>query len=183
MNTRFADIIAENEQLRAMIPEDKLATIKLQSLQLPTITALLSPDPLPVAAKSSRTPQRLSSSPPPKRAKPDTPTQPTKTSNVEHKVSTTTKTSHSNQTSQLNQLPAQPTPIFPMALLAAATFNFQQQRQSGASPHQTPQLPTFVPPPQLCMKRFNPSAFCLCVGCLMQNGNMNASLQSIRSNR
>ncbi|KAI6182122.1 Helix-loop-helix DNA-binding domain protein [Aphelenchoides bicaudatus] len=62
LNKRFTDISAENQQLRAMIPEDKLSTIK--SIELPpiqlatTIDTDFSPTLMP-PAKS----RRLSSSP------------------------------------------------------------------------------------------------------------------------
>lgn len=165
-----------------MIPEDKLSTIKLQPLQLATITSLPSPinDHLPPAAKTPRLSQSLSSTPP-QQSKLDTPPisiANTSTIETSTKPITTPQPSAQTRQQQINE----PTPVFPMALLAA--FNLQQQH-SGILPNPQPPhpMPTFPPLP-ICMKRFNPAAFCLCVGCLMQNGNMNAGLvgRSMRPN-
>lgn len=171
MNKRFNDIVAQNEQLRAMIPEDKLSTLKLQSIQLATITALPSPtasDHLPLAAKTPRLSSQSLSSTPPRQKQSNTPPP---TNIVENVPKTTPQ--------QPNHTDPAP---FPMALLAAAAFNLQQPGRFPPMPHQ--QMPAFAQPPQLCMKRFNPSSFCLCVACLMQNGNLNATFvgRSMRQN-
>jgi hypothetical protein len=127
-----------------------LSTIKLPPLQLAAITTLPSAIVENIGA-TKRTIHSLSSTPPKHSVKPDTPP-----SNL------TTKNTDNVSIPQQSSRPQQPSQTFPMALLAAAAFNYQQQ-------HQT-QVPPFIPPSQVCMKRINSSALCLCVGCLMHNG-------------
>lgn len=154
-----------------MIPEDKLSTIK--SIELPpiqlatTIDTDFSPTLMP-PAKS----RRLSSSPV-DHQKIDLP------ANVNSKKASENKPSPSSQQQQPSAPSTNIEPVFPMALLAAAAFNLHGQ--PGALQTQSPmhQFPTFGhPSPHFCMKRFNPAAFCACVGCFMQNASLNAALVS-----
>jgi hypothetical protein len=169
MNKRFSDIAAENEQLRSMIPEDKLATIKLPPVQMVTTIAPELPTLMP-PAKS----RRLSSSPVAQK--------------VDLPASVNARKADDNKPSQSpQQKPTHPNniePVFPMALLAAAAFNLHGQPGTLASQSPVHPFPSFgPPPPQFCMKRFNPTAFCACVGCFVQNANLSAALRTVRSGR
>lgn len=152
-----------------MIPEDKLQTIKLPSVQMAATIATDLPTLMPPAKT-----RRLSSSPVAQK--------------VDLPASVKVKKADENKPSSSPQQQSAPNiePVFPMALLAAAAFNLHGQ--PGTLPNQTPlhPFPTFGPvPPHFCMKRFNPAAFCACVGCFVQNANLNAALinRTVKSNR
>lgn len=169
LNKRFGDVVAENEQLRSMVPEDKLLAIKLPPIRLATAESVESTPAL--ISKSKR--QSLSNSPKIMKFEPTA-------ASLNTKKTGDSKATLGSQQSSIAP-PSGFEPVFPMALLAAAAFNFHGQ------PNQTPShsIPNFPPPPQFCMKRFNPTAFCACVGCFVQNANaafVNRSIKS-RQNR